>query len=81
MRVPEEPVRIDLFRQNPVFTSLQLKSPVHVVPPQPSEVQVVHGCTPTPFHSIFHHEQRWGMYAPAGSAVLQIHSPISPLHL
>ncbi len=34
MRVPEEPVCIQLFRQNPVFTSLLLKSPVHVVPPQ-----------------------------------------------
>jgi hypothetical protein len=33
MRVPEEPVCIHLFRQNPVFTSLHLKSPVHVVPP------------------------------------------------
>ncbi len=33
MRVPEEPVSIDLFRQNPVFTSLHLKYPVHVVPP------------------------------------------------
>ncbi len=33
MRVPEEPVCIDLFRQNPVFTSLHLKYPVHVVPP------------------------------------------------
>jgi hypothetical protein len=32
MRVPEEPVCIHLFRQNPVFTSLHLKSPVHVVP-------------------------------------------------
>jgi hypothetical protein len=30
MRVPEEPVCIDIFRQNPVFTSLRLKSPVHV---------------------------------------------------
>ncbi len=30
MRVPEEPVCIDLFRQNPVFTSLHLNSPVHV---------------------------------------------------
>jgi hypothetical protein len=30
MRVPEEPVCFDLFRQNPVFTSLHLKSPVHV---------------------------------------------------
>ncbi len=34
MLVPEEPVRIRLFRENPVFTSLHLKSPVHVVPPQ-----------------------------------------------
>jgi hypothetical protein len=34
MRVPEEPVCIDLFRKNPVFTSLHLKSPVHVVQPQ-----------------------------------------------
>jgi hypothetical protein len=33
MRVQEEPVLIDLFRQNPVFTSLHLKTPVHVVPP------------------------------------------------
>jgi hypothetical protein len=33
MRVPEEPVCIDLFRQNPVFTSLHLKYPAHVVPP------------------------------------------------
>jgi len=32
MRVPEEPVYIHLFRQNPVFTSLHLKSPVYVVP-------------------------------------------------
>jgi hypothetical protein len=32
MRVPEELVCIHLFRQNPVFTSLHLKSPVHVVP-------------------------------------------------
>jgi hypothetical protein len=31
MGVPEEPVCIDLFRQNPVFTSLHLKSPVHIV--------------------------------------------------
>jgi hypothetical protein len=30
MRVPEEPVCIDIFRQNPVFTSLHLKSPVPV---------------------------------------------------
>ncbi len=34
MRVPEEPVCVHLFRQKPVFTSLLLKSPVHVVPPQ-----------------------------------------------
>ncbi len=32
MKVSEEPVCIDLFRQNLVFTSLHLKSPVHVVP-------------------------------------------------
>ncbi len=31
MRVPEEPVFIFLFRKNPVFTSLRLKSPVRVV--------------------------------------------------
>ncbi len=31
-RVPEEPVCIDLFKQNPVFTSLHLKYPVHVLP-------------------------------------------------
>ncbi len=34
MRVSEEPVYIYLFRQSPVFTSLHLRSPVHVVPPQ-----------------------------------------------
>jgi hypothetical protein len=34
MRVPEESVCIDLFRQNQVFTSLHLKFPDHVVPPQ-----------------------------------------------
>ncbi len=34
MRVPEELVCIHFFRQNPVFTSLHLKSSVHVVPPQ-----------------------------------------------
>jgi hypothetical protein len=33
MRVSEEPVCINLFREKPVFTSLHLKSPVHVVPP------------------------------------------------
>jgi hypothetical protein len=32
MRVPEKPVCIYLFRQNPVFTSLHLQYPVHVVP-------------------------------------------------
>ncbi len=31
MRVPEEPVCIDLIWQKPVFTSLHLKYPVHVV--------------------------------------------------
>jgi hypothetical protein len=35
--VPEEQVCIDLFRQNPVFTSLHFKSPVHVVPPLAGE--------------------------------------------
>ncbi len=30
MRVAEEPVCVHLFRQKPVFTSLHLKSPVHV---------------------------------------------------
>ncbi len=30
MRVPEEQVCVHLFRQKPVFTSLLLKSPVHV---------------------------------------------------
>jgi hypothetical protein len=33
MRVSGEPVCIYLFWQNPVFTSLYLRSPVHVVPP------------------------------------------------
>jgi hypothetical protein len=33
MRVSEEPVCIYLFRQKPVFTSLHLRSPFHVVPP------------------------------------------------
>ncbi len=33
IRVSEEPVCIYIFRQNPIFTSLHLKSPVHVVPP------------------------------------------------
>ncbi len=37
MRVSEEPVCICLFRHNPVFTSLQLRSSVHVVPPQRPE--------------------------------------------
>jgi hypothetical protein len=34
MRVSEEPFCIYLFRQNAVFISLHLRSPVHVVPPQ-----------------------------------------------
>jgi hypothetical protein len=38
MRVPEEPVCIDLFRENPVFTSLHLKYPVHVIPPLKAQV-------------------------------------------
>ncbi len=33
MRVPEKPGWIHLFRQNPVFTFLNLKFPVHVEPP------------------------------------------------
>jgi hypothetical protein len=33
MRVPEDPVCIDLFRQNPAFPSLQLKYLVHVILP------------------------------------------------
>ncbi len=40
MRVSEEPVCIDLFRQNPVFTFLHLRSPVHVVPPLNGECRV-----------------------------------------
>ncbi len=43
MRVPEETVCIDLFPQNPFFTSLHLKSPVHVVPPL--QVRSFTGCT------------------------------------
>jgi hypothetical protein len=39
MRVPEEPVCIDLFRQNPVFTSLHLKSPIHVTRPLGEKMQ------------------------------------------
>jgi hypothetical protein len=35
MRVSEEPVCINLFRQNPVFTSLHLRYPVLVVPSRP----------------------------------------------
>ncbi len=37
MRVQEEPVCIHLFRQNPVLTSLHLKSPVRIAPPQAGE--------------------------------------------
>ena len=33
MRISEEPVCIYLFRQNPFFTSLHLRSPVYDVPP------------------------------------------------
>ncbi len=42
MRVSEEPVFIYLFRQNPVFTSLHLRFPVHVVPPQDSRRAGIH---------------------------------------
>jgi hypothetical protein len=34
MSEQEEPGCIHLFQQNPVFTSLHLKSPVHVIPLQ-----------------------------------------------
>jgi hypothetical protein len=34
MRVAEEPVCIDLFRQNAVLTSLHLKYTFHVIPPK-----------------------------------------------
>jgi hypothetical protein len=40
MRVSEEPVCNALFRQNQVFTSLHLKSPVHVVPPLEREAEM-----------------------------------------
>ena len=43
MRVLEEPVCIDLFRQNPVFFSLHLKYPVHVVPPLSSQCMYLRG--------------------------------------
>jgi hypothetical protein len=39
IRVPEEPVCIDLFWQNQVFTSLHLKYPVHVIPPQELQLE------------------------------------------
>jgi len=39
MSVSEEPVRIYLFRQNPVFISLHLISLFHVVPPLLSNSQ------------------------------------------
>ncbi len=32
---------IHIFRQNPVFTSLHLKSPVHVVPPQNLDLELI----------------------------------------
>jgi hypothetical protein len=37
----EEPVFISLFRQNPVLTSLHLRSPVHVVLPQDNNSSVI----------------------------------------
>ncbi len=43
MRVPEEPVCIHLYRQNLVFTSLHLRSPVHVVPPQEDGAVIAEG--------------------------------------
>jgi len=33
MRASKEPDCVDIFRQNSAFTSLHLRSPVHVVPP------------------------------------------------
>jgi len=39
-RVSEEPVCIHLFRQYPVFTSLQLKSSFHVLPHQQAEARL-----------------------------------------
>jgi hypothetical protein len=46
MRVSEETVCINLFWQNPVFTSLHLRSPIHVVPSQEfiNTVMVGSGC-------------------------------------
>ncbi len=41
MWVLEVPVCLNLFRQNLVFTSLHLKSSVHVVPPLVDEIHVV----------------------------------------
>jgi hypothetical protein len=43
MRVSEETVCIYLFRQNPVLTSLHVRSPVHVVPPQGTGIIFVLG--------------------------------------
>jgi hypothetical protein len=48
MRVSEEPVSIDLFWKNPVFTSLHLKYPVHVVLPQGEYAML-----PTPIDAFF----------------------------
>jgi hypothetical protein len=31
-KVSEEPVCIEIFRHNPVITSLHLRSPIHVLP-------------------------------------------------
>jgi hypothetical protein len=54
MRVPEEPVCIDLFRQNPVFTSLHLKYPVRVVPPQKNYAVSFYCCPLAATHSLFY---------------------------
>ncbi len=52
MRVPVEPVCHDLFRQNPVFTSLHLKSPVRVVQPLMSLPVIVFISSLLPYFSI-----------------------------
>ncbi len=49
MKVSEEPVCIDIFRENPVFTSLHLRSPVHVVPPQRVRFGSVRDCAANKF--------------------------------
>ena len=40
MRVSEEPICLYLFQQNLAFTSLHLRSPVHVVPPQDTNTAI-----------------------------------------